>query len=167
MKNLYVKRFLLIFLASVIGVWLLSEIAFGFQKADTDRAPTTVEITIPAGTADRVAAGESVPSLPEEMVFVIGDVLLVHNQDNVTHELGPVLVPQNSSASIPMEFADSFQYSCSFQPSKYLGVEIVEPTTWETRILAILFAAPPTSLIVFLYSLAVRPIEVEGEGILE
>lgn len=163
----YLRRLLFVMVASLAAVWLINEVAFQIQlrAGDMDRAPQEIELVIPEGTAARVEAGEPVPNIPEEMVFVLGDTLVVRNRDVVAHELGPLLIPANSSASMPMDAADQLVLSCSFKPSKYLGLEIKEPTTLQTRLQALFFAVPPTALIVFLYSLLVRPVKtVHGEA---
>jgi hypothetical protein len=93
------------------------------------------------------------------MVFVLGDVLVVNNQDSVPHELGPLFVPAGASASLPMDIADNFALNCSFSSTKYLGLDVKEPTTWITRLVGVAFAAPATTVIVFLYSLIVWPLK--------
>lgn len=155
----YSIRFVIILLVSAILSWGISEVAFRTQRHNIDRAPQTIELTIPAGTAEKVERGEEVNTLPQEMVFVLGDVLVVHNQDVVSHELGPLFIPSGTSASLPMDNVDNYAASCSFQPSSYLGLEVKEPTTWRTRLLAVSFAAPPTAVMAFLYSLVIRPIQ--------
>ncbi len=158
----YVRRLAWVFVISLIGSFVVSEVAFRLQPNNIDRAPQVVEILIPAGTAERVAAGEDVPSIPSEMVFVVGDVLLVRNEDSVPHELGPLLVPAGSSASLPMDQAENFAMNCSFQSSNYLGVDVKEPTTIQTRLTGLSFSVPPTTLMLFLYSLVAKPIVPAG-----
>jgi hypothetical protein len=58
-----------------------------------------------------------------------------------------------------MDLADTLAVTCSFTSTNYLGLDVKEPTTWQTRLTGVLFAAPPTALMVFLYSLAVRPLK--------
>ncbi len=154
----YLRRLAWVFVISLIGSFVASEAAFRLQPNNIDRAPQVVEIIIPEGTAERVAAGEDVPSIPSEMVFVVGDVLLVRNEDSVSHELGPLLVPAGSSASLPMEQAENFAMNCSFQSSSYLGVDVKEPTTIQTRLTGLSFSVPPTTLMLFLYSLVAKPV---------
>jgi hypothetical protein len=156
--RLYVRRLLIITAVTIVAVFLASEAAFAYVNRDIDRAPKEVELVIPEGTAERVAAGEPVPGIPEEMIFVLGDVLVVRNEDAVEHEIGPVFVPPNTSASLPMDQADHYLISCSFSATNYLGLNVREPTTLKTRLLALLFAAPPTVVVAFFYSLAARPI---------
>lgn len=155
--KLYAIRFLKILTVSAILIFIMNEASFYFLENNIDRGPEVIELVIPAGTAELIAAGGDVPSIPDAMIFVIGDVLVVRNEDQVTHELGPVVVPPGSTASLPMDAAENLAMACSFSSSSYLGVDVREPTDWKTRVLALLFAVPPTAVIAFLYSLALRP----------
>ena len=153
----------LIRLAIVLGisigiVAIFNEAAFLLLKDNADRAPKTIQIIIPKGTAERVKAGEDVPSIPEEMVFVVGDVLEVKNEDIVNHQLGPLWVPPGTSARLVMEKADKLAFSCSFQTSQYLGLDIRNPTTLATRFIGVGIVAPTFGVLVFIYSLLVFPI---------
>ncbi len=156
-KKQVIVRIAIILGLSVVLVGAINEGAYILLKENSDRAPKTVELVIPAGTAERVAAGEDVPSIPEEMVFVIGDVLQVVNQDNVDHQLGPIWVPAGSSGSLVLDQAEKFAYRCSFQASRYLGLDVRVGTTLNSRIQALLLAAPPTAVFLFIYSLLVFP----------
>lgn len=147
-----VKRTLLSLLAGFIFGAAISELTFLFLK-DTARAPQKVLLVIPAGTAERVARGEQPPSIPESMTFVVGDVLIVKNEDSVNHQLGPLWIPAGSSASLPLDAVESYSYSCSFQPGKYLGLDVYEPLTLGTRLYGILFAGLPMGGLIALYSL--------------
>ncbi len=159
----YVKRLLIVGVLSTAIAIGIAELTFRGQLFNVDRGPQTVEIVIPRGTAEKVAAGEAEPTLPQEMVFVLGDVLLVRNEDDVAHELGPLVVPPGTSASLPMDNADNLLVNCSFSPSSYLGLEVKEPTTWETRLTGIWFAAAPTTVIFFVYSLVAYPVKAKME----
>ena len=152
-------RFLVLLLASLVLVWIGSEAAYLLQRDKSDRAPRQVELVIPAGTAQKVAAGESVPGIPEEMTFVVGDVLVVKNQDGQAHQLGPLWVPANSSASLSLDKAASLAYQCSFQQSRYLGLNVRPPTTLGTRLQALFLAGPATAFFLFIYSTLVFPLQ--------
>jgi len=157
------RRLAILFLVSLILVWIGSELAFIVQKDPSDRAPQQVELVIPRGTAAKVAAGELVTGIPEEMTFVLGDTLLVRNEDDVDHQLGPLWIPSRASASLLMEVPERLAYTCSFQPSQYFGLVVKQPTTWITRLIAIGLAVPATTAILFLYSLVIRPIQPAKE----
>jgi hypothetical protein len=153
------RRLAILFLLSLVLVFLGSEVAFLFQKEAYDRAPKVIELFIPAGAAELIENGRSVPSIPAEMVFVIGDTLVVHNQDSADHVLGPIWVPAGRSASMAMEKAAKVAYDCSFQSSRFLGLEVKAPTTWKTRLTAISLAAPATTVFLFVYSLVIWPLQ--------
>jgi hypothetical protein len=161
--RLGLRRLLLAFLIATVLVWLVSEAAFQLQKGKNDRAPQLVELVIPAGTADRVAAGEKIPEIPQEMVFVVGDTLLVRNEDSAAHQLGPLWVPAGATASLRLEKAERTAYSCSFQNSQYMGLLVQPSTTTSTRVAALALAAPATAMFLFVYSLAIWPIEPRGK----
>ena len=154
----YLIRLLLVFLFSVLLTTALDEGAYWLQKDQYDRAPKTIQLVIPAGTAQRVANGEAVPSIPAEMVFVLGDTLEVKNEDSVSHELGPIWVPPGATGSLLMQEAQNLTLHCSFQPTQYLGLDVRQPTTLGTRLTALAFAAPTMTALLFIYSLLVFPV---------
>jgi hypothetical protein len=156
----YLNRFLLVVALSVLVAWLISEFGLLLQQdQNTARPPQQIELIIPAGTAEKVAAGEPAPGIPDEMTFVIGDVLVVRNEDTQTHTLGPLLVPAGASASLPLNEEDNFSMTCSFNASSYMGLTVRPPTTLRTRIVGITFAAVPTAAMLFVYSLLVFPLK--------
>jgi len=151
LKNFVIKRILLsIGLGLLIGV-LTSEVPFLFLR-DTARMPRQIVLTIPAGTADQVARGEQPPSIPQDMTFVVGDRLVVKNDDSVDHKLGPLWIPANSSAQLSMDKEESLAYECSFQPGNYFGLDVREPLTPATRIYGIVYVAFPMAILIALYS---------------
>lgn len=162
--RLGLRRLAILFLISVGFIWLVSEIAFQIQKEETDRPPKDVVLVIPLGAAEKVAAGERVVAIPEEMVFVRGDRLVVKNEDIVAHQLGPLWIPAGLSASMVLDQADKFAYSCSFQSSRYLGLTVKEPTTWQTRLIGLSLASPVTAVLLFIYSLLVVPLRREASN---
>jgi len=130
----------------------ISELSFVFLH-DTARPPKVIEIVIPDGTADRVALGEAPPAIPNSMTFVVGDTLLIKNDDSVNHELGPLWIPAGASASLSLDAVQSYAYACSFQPGKYLGLDVREALTLNTRIFGILSSGLPLGGLIALYSL--------------
>lgn len=151
-------RVLASFVVGLLLAWAMSEVAFLLLKDSSDHTPQRVELVIPAGTAARVAAGEAVPAIPGDMSFVVGDTLVVKNEDAVPHQLGPVWAPPGASASLLLEQANRYSYECTFQPSRYFGLDVRPRVTLNTRLQAIFFAGPPMAVLILLYSLALRPL---------
>ncbi len=151
--NIILKRFGLSLLAGLILGALLSEASFYFLRSGETRPPQVVVLTIPPGTADRVAQGESDPTIPNNMIFVVGDTLLVNNHDSVSHNLGPLYIPAGSSASMNLNVAQEYAFACSFTPSKYIGLSVNSPLDASTRLFGILEAGIPMGLLLGLYTI--------------
>ena len=154
-------RLALTFVAALILVWVGSEVAFYFLRSSTDRTPQEIELVIPAGTAAKVEAGEPVPVIPDEMTFVLGDTLVVNNKDQVDHQLGPLWIPPGTKASLVLDAAQRYAYACSFKTTRYLGLNVKQATTWQTRVVGLGFAVPPTTMFFFIYSLVLWPLNPE------
>jgi hypothetical protein len=152
-------RIALSLLAGLLLAWGLSEAAYYLLKDSSDRVPERVELVIPPGTAEGVARGEAPPSIPTNMVFVAGDTLVVKNEDSVSHQLGPVWVPPGTSASLLLDREESTLYACTFEPSRYLGLDVRPSVTLTTRLQAIGFAGPPMVVLIFIYSLVIWPLK--------
>src|SRR5689334_8924469 len=132
-KNNVARRILFSMLLGIAISLVVSEVTFLFLR-ETARPPQDIEIVIPEGTADLVARGEQPPSLPQDMTFVVGDTLIVKNEDHADHQLGPLWIPSGTSASLELGEADNFAFECSFQPSKSLDLDVHEALTLSTRV---------------------------------
>jgi hypothetical protein len=155
-RNTVIKKFVIsAALGLLVGI-LVSEVPFLFLQ-ETARPPREITLTIPAGTAEQIARGEQPPTIPENMTFVVGDRFVVKNEDSVDHKLGPLWIPANSSAELSLDQEENLAYECSFQPGKYLGLDVREPLTLGTRLYGILFVAIPMSIMIALYSLIIVP----------
>jgi hypothetical protein len=161
----YFVRLLVIFAISFVAMLVITEGAYLLQRDDTDRGPKTIQLVIPEGASQRAAEGEFVDVLPENIVFVIGDVLEVVNQDSTDHQLGPIWVPAGSTGRIVLEEANKFSYSCSFTPSRYLGLDVKKPTTMKTRLTGLSISVPTTAAFLFIYSFLVFPIKSKPKDI--
>jgi hypothetical protein len=159
MVRLIVQRVLLPMLLGILIAIGVNEFSFLFLKSDAGRGPQRIELVIPLGTAQRVAQGESNPALPDKMVFVVGDTLVVKNEDAVDHNLGPLFIPAGTSASLTLSESDNMAFTCSFQPSQYLGLDVREPVTFSTRLYGILISGIPLGMLFGLYSLVVWPLK--------
>ena len=153
-KSVLAKRMLFSALIGLLIGAVVSEIPFLYLQ-ETARPPKEILLTIPAGAAEQVARGEQPPSIPDSMTFVIGDVLVVDNKDTVDHKLGPLWIPANSSARLPLDREESLAFECTFQPDKYLGLDVHQPLTLATRIYGITYVGIPMAILIALYSLVI------------
>jgi hypothetical protein len=150
-------RFLIAITIGILIAIPLSELGFYLQGNLTSRPSKTIVLDIPPGTSAKVAQGTSV--LPQDMTFVLGDTLLVHNRDSVAHILGPLFIPAGSSASLTLDHIGNLSYVCSFQPTKYLGLDVQDALTLTTRLEGIIIAGFPLGILFGLYSLILRPLK--------
>jgi hypothetical protein len=157
-ENLSIKRRIIysLLLGLLLGV-AIAEISFAFQR-QTARAPKQITLLIPKGTAAEVARGEQPPTIPSNMLFVVGDILIVKNEDVVDHKLGPLFIPPNSSAQLSLDQEEQLSYECSFQPGKVFGMDVNEPVTLSTRVYGILDVGIPLGILIALYT-AVIPVK--------
>ncbi len=159
MKFAIAIRVAICILVGVLGGALVSEGSYQANHTSNARDDARqVVLEIPAGTADRLAKGETVQDIPTSMTFVVGDVLVVKNSDTVSHQLGPVWVPPQSSGVLQIELADEYSYACSFEKSQYFGLTVLPQLTIESRIQGALTIGLPTALILGLYSILVWPL---------
>lgn len=155
-KDLIV-RMLLFIVVGIVAAALISEATFHLQGDTTSRDPKTIQLVIPPGTANKVAEGQSV--LPAGQVFVQGDTLEVKNEDSVTQTLGPLVIPPGATASMKLDQVGSLSYTCSFQPSKYYGIEVQQALTFGMRFEASLLAGLPLGVLLGVYSLVIKPLK--------
>jgi hypothetical protein len=152
-----VLRILLFAVIGVVAAAVISEVSFRLQGDTTSRDPQTIILVIPAGTAAKVAQGQTV--LPAGQTFVVGDTLQVINEDSVTQTLGPLVIPPGSSASMKLDQVGSLSYKCSFQPTKYYGIEVQQGLTFGMRLEASLLAGLPLGVLLGIYSLVAKPLK--------
>jgi hypothetical protein len=161
MMALVVRRMLITMLLGIVTGISINEISFLFLKSEAGRAPEQVNLVIPRGTSEKVARGESDATLPDKMVFVVGDTLVVKNEDVVDHRLGPLFIPVGTSASLTLSQPDNLAFTCSFEPGKYLGLDVREAVDFSTRLYGILISGIPMGFLYGLYSFLVWPVKPE------
>lgn len=93
----------------VVGVAL-------FGPADTR------EIVIPAGTGERVDAGEVVDAVPSTIEMSVGDTLVLVNEDNRPHVVGPWTVLPGTEFSYTFAEIGSFSGACSAHPDNTVRI---------------------------------------------
>lgn len=156
-----IKRILISMLIGIVLGLVISEISFIFLQ-ETARPPEEIVLTIPAGTAEKVARGEQPPSIPQDMVFVVGDTLVVKNDDRVDHKLGELWIPANSSAQLSLNEEQNMAFECSFQAGNYFGLEVRQSLTLGTRIYGVLYAGIPLGILIALYSFVIPAKKIEN-----
>jgi len=156
-RSVIYKRIAICMLIGVGFGVVISEASYYFLGAGETRPPQVIEIVIPAGTAQLVSQGNANPSLPASMTFVVGDTVLVKNQDSVVHRLGPLFIPSGAAATLKLDSAQDYSVVCSFQPSKYIGLRVQPPLSLATRVLGVLEAGLPIGFLIEVYAVFAVP----------
>ena len=159
MMGLIVRRMVITMLLGILMGIGVNEISFLFTKSEAGRAPERVELLIPKGTAEKIANGTASSNIPDNIVFVVGDTLVVKNEDVVDHHLGPLYIPSGTSASLILTDANNLAYSCSFVPTRYIGLDVREAVDFSTRLYGVFIAGIPLGFLIAVYSFLVWPIK--------
>jgi hypothetical protein len=88
-----------------------------------------VTYVIPPGTAARLKAGESLSVLPSPIHLTVGirDLLVLTNDDDAIHQLGPVILGSRQTYRIPFRRPGAFQFACSLHAGGTLSL-VIAPT---------------------------------------
>ena len=93
---------------------------------DSPEAEADYLYVIPAGTADRITAGETVEILPAQLVVRVGEVIRVVNEDDAGHFVGIFYV--GAGETVTQRFASSGDFSgfCTIHPSGQISLHVTE-----------------------------------------
>jgi hypothetical protein len=130
----------------------------------TTRAPQVVAVTIPAGTAAEIAAGERSSPIPSTLRLVAGDTLLLHNGDVVSHRVGAYVIAPGATVAIPVVGGGGGTFFCSFHPSRSISLDVATPPDLRLLPLAALGFGLPIGGVLGALAALFRAWGDEGEG---
>jgi hypothetical protein len=92
----------------------------------------TVTYVIPPGTNARLANGEDVLNIPEEVVLTVGvkDTLVIENQDNVVHTFGLFTILPHTTLTKRFTSPRVYQNVCTFHENRQMKV-VINPAPWD------------------------------------
>lgn len=100
-------------LALTLALVLTGTALGGGACGGTDHDPAVVEIVVPLGTSLRLARGEDVDVMPEELHLRVGDTLRIRNDDVAIQTVGPYVVPAGRSFELTYGSPGRFQGVCT------------------------------------------------------
>ena len=109
--------FLVIAAAMVVGSLVLSSVT-------NQPEPQQHLITIPAGTAALLNAGQDVNIIPTDLDFRLRDQLTVVNDDSTSHQIGPFLIPAGKQLNTRFAEAATLEGFCSLHSSGRVKINI-------------------------------------------
>lgn len=115
------QRTLLLYL---LGGVLIAAIPVVVSRFVDQPPGDTYTIDIPPGTAERLAAGENVEIIPEELDFTLRDVLIIVNRDSAAHTIGPFEIGPGEQSEHSFNEAAAISAYCSLHPSGSISISI-------------------------------------------
>lgn len=104
-------------IVAVIGV--IAAVALVVNLAT---GPKTVKYVIPAGTGERIDAGEVIDLMPTELKLKVGDTLILENQDDRNYFVGPFTVRANETVQETFRVAGAYRGACSLNPEAEIKI---------------------------------------------
>jgi plastocyanin len=80
------------------------------------------EYVVPAGTQERIDAGEEVSLFPEHLEVRVGDRLVIDNQDDNTHQVGPYVVGAGQRIEQAFSVPGTIEGFCTLHPSGQVSI---------------------------------------------
>ena len=111
----------------VAGVLALGAAGWAAFAPFPERSRALVYV-IPPGTAARLKRGAPLNVLPSPIHLTVGvrDVLVLTNDDEVVHQVGPIVLGSRQTYRIPFRRPGRFQYACSLHASGTLNL-LIDP----------------------------------------
>jgi plastocyanin len=109
----------------VLGVWawLAGDERLALRAADPSAVPV-VDVVIPAGTGERIDAGERIALLPSLVVVHVGDTIRITNEDDRGHLAGPFFVGAGETLRQTFAAAGEVTGECSIHPSGEITIDV-------------------------------------------
>ncbi len=115
------RRTALLAVLAVLCVAAIGVAAFAFASRSDGRE---VVYLVPAGTAARIAAGESVNVLPSTILLRVGDTLVIRNQDTAAVQLGPFRIDAGQTLSHRYRTAGVYDLECTVHKDGKLTIVV-------------------------------------------
>ncbi len=87
----------------------------------------TVTYVIPANVGEE----DVIVDFPEEIILTLGvkDTLIIHNEDDVTHNLGPFVIGPNATLTKRFNRPITYEGACTFHKTQQMRL-VVNPAPW-------------------------------------
>ena len=121
-----------LFVVSLLGSLMLLAAACGSDDSAPElesgdaAVPADYEYVIPAGTGERIDAGEEVEILPGRIDAKVGEVIRIINEDDRGQLVGPFFVGAQETVTQRFASPGTFVGACYVHPSGQLILEVTE-----------------------------------------
>jgi hypothetical protein len=122
-------------------------------------------VTIPAGTAERIAAGAVASAIPTDLQFVAGDTLVLRNEDAVSHRIGRTVVAPGATLRLTLAAANGGTFLCSFHPRGSIALDVRDRAEPWSILPAVLLLGLPVGVVLGAVGWVVRGLDrTDGTG---
>lgn len=150
-------------LLATAGVWALCALSMVIYVQGA-RAPQEHILRIPAGTSERIAAGENPLEIPVTWSFVAGDTLKLVNDDKVDHLLGSYKAPAHATAEYTLRTQVRVNMFCSLHPSGAIVLNVEERGfNWRMTLLPTAVFGPSVGLVLFVVQRVLRRLDPDDD----
>jgi plastocyanin len=108
----------------LLGLVLLTSAGALLLVIQSQLATELVRVEVAAGTAERIAAGESIELLPPTLEVTVGDRLEIVNDDDVTHQVGPYTVAPGQILRQSFTSPGTLEGACTLHPSGAIRIVV-------------------------------------------
>ena len=108
---------------SMLLIGLVGLAAAGCGGSDAAEQPT-YSYVIPAGAGDRIEQGEPLDILPRELVAQLNETIIIVNEDDQAHLLGPWFVGAGETLRQRFTTEGVFEDKCTVHPSGQFTVVV-------------------------------------------
>jgi plastocyanin len=81
-------------------------------------------VVVPAGTGERIDAGEAIELLPRTLDVSVGDRLEIRNLDDRVHEVGPYTVAAGQTLRQAFTSPGVLEGACTLHPSGAITIRV-------------------------------------------
>ncbi|MEZ5412280.1 MAG: hypothetical protein R2761_29880 [Acidimicrobiales bacterium] len=128
------------------------------------RAPQEHILRIPAGTSERISAGENPLDIPVTWSFLAGDTLKLVNDDKVDHLIGSYKAPAHATAEYTLRAQVRASLFCSLHPSGAIVLNVEERSfNWRMVGLPTIVFGPSVGLVLFVVHRVLRHLDTGDE----
>ena len=100
--------------------------AIRVDEVTDDGAEFEHDFLIPAGTGDRIDAGEAIEIVPREMVVSVGEAIRIVNQDDRGHTVGVFYVGAGETLTKRFQSPGVLEGECTVHPSGAFTLRVLE-----------------------------------------
>lgn len=101
-------------IAGIVGVSILLSLS--------DDGPETIEVVVPLGAGEQLAAGEELELLPARLEVEVGDTLVIDNRDTADHQVGPYVVGAGERLEQTFTSEGRLEGVCTIHPSGEIAI---------------------------------------------